>query len=424
MRLTVRFPTQVTVVSALFAAGMWMSKIAQPLHFEARGDLVAFGVGYAVMALVGSLSFVWGHVADLVGGLRAMQVGLVLYAVGIAGRVVTDLPAVVVFSALAGAGASTVLVAIRPWVRRRAAEADIARVVASRNLGNQLGLFAGSAAAAALFAVPDDAARGPLLALWAAPALVLLALVWLVVVADADVPVAVVRHQVTEPPVSDRRALAGLSARLAVIGVLSGFYVSLLTPYAPLILTEVGGSAAKASLVVGASSAAQLVVSAALTRYRRLLSRPLVAFTAAETVAAAVTVLLAFALDLGLAAVALVFVVRAALVSVAAICEETVQYAVIPAASSGLVFGVSQTAFLAGDSLGGVLGAPLWLARGSQGLLLVSGAVMLLNALLVPLLLRDRLGTAQRETVAAASEQTHPVGVTVAEPPTPGPGAR
>lgn len=144
----------------LFAGGMWMSKVAQPLYFANENALIAFGVGYAVMALVGGLSFAWGALADRIGGRKAVLVGTFVYAVGIAGRLWTDLGATIAFSALAGAGASLTLTGIRPWVRSQVRDAQISFVVAGRNLGNQIGVFIGTVGAALLFAGAASANGG------------------------------------------------------------------------------------------------------------------------------------------------------------------------------------------------------------------------------------------------------------------------
>ena len=71
---------RVLVFSVLFSTGMWLSKVAQPLYFDANGAITAFGIGYAVMAIAGGLSFVWGVIADRVGGLTVVTVGCVIYA--------------------------------------------------------------------------------------------------------------------------------------------------------------------------------------------------------------------------------------------------------------------------------------------------------------------------------------------------------
>lgn len=393
----VALPTQLAVFSALFAAGMWMSKVAHPLYFEDEGAMTAFGVGYAVMAVAGGFSFLWGSIADRLGGLIAARIGIVLYAVGLAGRLWTDIVPVVVFSAIAGIGASTVLVAIRPWVRSLASDADIPRIVAARNVGNHIGVFAGTVGAAALMAAPAPAGRGPALALLAAPAIALLGFAWL---ALGDSRPAPAKPSAEDGATTPSRTWS-ITLRLVVIGVVSGCYVSLLTPYAPLILTEAGGTAAQASLVIALTSAAQLAVSSLLTRFPLATGAPLRVFTVSELATGLLTLTLVRLLGGSFWLVVIVYVARAALVSLAVITEETIQYAVIPARSVGFAFGASQAAFLAGDALGGIAGAQLWQQGGATPLLAVAGAMTLLNAALLPLLLGSRWRDCQKENEVA-----------------------
>lgn len=381
--------TQVAVFFALFGAGMWASKMAHPLYFEEAGQLGAFGAGYAVMAVVGGLSFAWGKVADTMGGLRAARLGLLLYAIGIAGRIFANFPAAVVSSAVAGAGASLVIVAVRPWVRSVASDDEIPRVVAARNAGNQSGVLIGSLGAGLLLALPVAYHDRLQLTLLVAPAIVLLGWVWLSVVARTNAS--------TSPPRADAstdertRAPRGLSVRLVVIGVVSGLYISMLTPYAPLILTDAGVPAWGAPLVVGASSFIQLGVSWALSR-RPLQERSAYrSFVVAEIVAGAATLGIAASLGMPYWVIVFLYFMRAGLVSLAVIAEELIQYLIIPAASMGVVFGLSQTAFLSGDALGGLLGATLWQHGGAQALVLTAGVLTLVNAALVAGLLRAPL---------------------------------
>lgn len=382
MRVDLRL--QVGVFFALFAGGMWLSKVAQPLYFEQRGALVAFGIGYAVMAVVGGLSFVWGALADRFGGLRAVRIGAVLYAVGIAGRAFTDVVPVVLFSALAGAGASLVLVAVRPWIRSSASDDEIPRIVGARTLGNQIGVVIGSVGAAGLFALVADPVAGPLAALLGAPLLVVAAFVWTAVVARSDSPT---RSDPVDPSPTPRGRFTALAAKLVAIGLLSGFYVSLVTPYLPLILTEGGASPSIAALAMAAMSFVQIGVSAVLAR-RGMKQRPFALFFVAEAITGALTLAAILVLGSGVWWITVVFVLRASFVALAVAAEETIQYAVIPAHAAGFVFGVSQTAFLIGDALGGALGAPIWLAAGAEGMLLTAGVITLANAVLLPLLLR------------------------------------
>lgn len=376
---------QLGVFSLLFAGGMWMSKVAQPLHFEHQGAMLAFGVGYAVMAVAGGLSFVWGALADRIGGVNAVRLGGTVYAIGIAGRIYTEMAPSIVFSAIAGAGASLALVGIRPWVRSFARDDEIPSIVATRNMSNQIGVLVGTLGAALIFAVSGQSNQGHVSALIVAPALVLGGVVWLVLAArvrrnqEPSAP-----QETNEPP---RHKATRLTVKLAILGVLSGSYVSLVAPYIPLILVDSGLSNSSAALVVTGMSLAQVASTAALTRAKTS-TRPFRLFVVSELATGAVTVGAAAALGFSATVIAGLFIMRAALLALASAAEETIQYAVIPAAAVGFVFGISQTAFLAGDALGGALGAYLWTNTGASSLIVIAGAITVANAVLFPLLLR------------------------------------
>ncbi|GEM_PF-2008471 len=374
---------RVLVFSVLFSTGMWLSKVAQPLYFDANGAITAFGIGYAVMAIAGGLSFVWGVIADRVGGLTVVTVGCVIYAVGLLGRVNTDAVPTAMFGAIAGAGASMVLVGMRPWLSGVAAEDQIPRIVAGRNLGNQVGTVLGTLIAAGVFALPAVSPTGPFVAIVIAPCFVLIAGAWLVRGQQRSAP----EHTKADED-EHGRAPVWLCVKLVAIGLVSGFYVSLIVPYMPLIIRDAGASAPFASLIVGAMSAAQIAASAVLTK-RASSTKPIRLFVLAELATGVLTVGAALALQLPTALLAFLLICRAAFVAIAVAAEETIQFAVIPHRSAGLVFGAAQTAFLIGDAAGGLVGAQLWSAAGARALLLVAGAITVFNAALVPLLLRS-----------------------------------
>lgn len=381
---------QLTVFSLLFAAGMWMSKVAQPLHFENANAMAAFGIGYAVMAIVGGLSFAWGAIADRIGGLAAVRMGAAVYAIGIGGRVLTDIVPAIAFSALAGAGASLALVGIRPWVRSQASDADIPKIVAGRNLGNQTGVVVGTVGAAAIFMLADHSQSGPVIALSVAPVLVVIGVVWLLVGARSPGTWAAPADAASRPT-----GHARVSIKLAIVGGLSGFYVSLVVPYVPLVLTAGGLSDSGAAIVVAVMSGAQIGATALLVRYGTR-DKPFGLFFVAELVTGLVTVGAAIALQIPGLLVAVLLVVRAACIAIAVTTEETIQYAVIPAGAAGLVFGISQTAFLVGDAVGGATGGLLWSTLGAEGLMLIAGGATLVNAVLLPALLRSEVPDSAR----------------------------
>lgn len=371
-----------------------MSKVAQPLHYQSEDALVAFGLGYATMAIAGGLSFLWGALADRWGGLPTVRLGTFLYAIGIAGRIWTDLVPSIAFSALAGAGASLALVGIRPWVRSQLDDDDLSRVVAGRTLGNQTGVVVGTLGAACLFAIAP-AGDGPVVALVAAPTLVVLAGLWLLFGARSDS--AEDSRRADASPSTLRTGW--LAVRLAAIGVLSGFAVSLITPYLPVLLTSGGLPEAVAALAIAGMSVAQIVTSGILGR-RSAGPRPFRVFALAEAATGLTTVLIGIAVGAGPVVIVVLLMARAVFVAISAVTEETIQYAVIPGSAAGFVFGVSQTAFLIGDAVGGAVGGPLWAALGAIPMTLLAGMAAIANAGLLPVLLARRTPVAMRRPVA------------------------
>lgn len=391
--------TKVGVFSLLFASAMWMSKVAQPLHYEHAGELAAFGVGYAVMACVGGLSFAWGAVSDRIGGLNAVRLGVLLYAVGIGGRVFTDMAPTIVSSALAGVGASLALVGLRPWIRSTVPDAEIARVVAARGLGSQVGVFVGTLGAAGLFLAAGET-DGTTLALGLASVLALLAFGWACSVrTGARLP----DMSQEERPGQGSESLRPVAAKLAALGLLSGFYVSLITPYLPIYLTDAGLTDAGAATVVAAMSLAQICVTGLLAR-RGVGRRPGRLFVIAEIATAVATFSVAVALGLSPVLTVILFLFRAAAVAVAVTSEETIQYALIPRNAAGFVFGISQTAFLVGDALGGAVGGPLWANFGPVPLAMIAAAATLLNAVLLPVLFRGSWSVRHEERPHATAQ--------------------
>ncbi|WP_285116392.1 MFS transporter [Leifsonia sp. fls2-241-R2A-40a] len=389
--------TQLVVFSVLFSTAMWMSKVAQPLHFENAGALTAFGVGYAVMACVGGLSFAWGAVADRIGGLNAVRLGVLLYALGIGGRVFTDLAPAIASSAVAGAGASLALVGLRPWIKSSVSDEEIPRMVAARGVGSQIGVLVGTFGAAGLFLAAGDRGSGTTLALGIAALVALGGFLWVCGIRGGRKPLAV------RPGMSEYDAGAGMrsiAVKLAAVGLLSGFYVSLITPYLPLYLTRTGLTDAGAALVVAGMSFIQICVTGILAR-RGTGTRPIKLFFFAEAAAAVATFGIAVVLALPPILTIVFFMARAALVAVAAMSEETIQYAVIPGNAAGFVFGISQTAFLVGDALGGALGGPLWNSLGPVPLAVIAGAATLINAVALPALFRTPRSAPRTELAGA-----------------------
>ena len=193
-----------------------------------------------------------------------------------------------------------------------------------------------------------------------------------------------------DPNTSNPSGKRWLCIKLVIIGLVSGFYVSLITPYLPLVLTAAGASTTVAALTLGGMSCAQIVATSVMTKRARN-PRPVTLFFITELGTGVLTLLAALSLGLAPVVLTAILVCRAAFVAIAVAAEETIQYAVIPASASGLIFGASQTAFLIGDALGGAFGAQIWSSGSPSSLLLTGGLITMANAVLLPLILRREI---------------------------------
>ncbi|NVI88171.1 hypothetical protein [Actinomadura sp. BRA 177] len=81
--------------------------------------------------------------------------------------------------------------------------------------------------------------------------------------------------------------------------------------------------------------------------------------------------------------VALLAAVYVAL-GVSSFCEEIIQSEMLPAHWRGRLFGFAQSGFLAGDAIGGTVGAVLLSKSGTPGLLLVYAGTSLVTAVVYP----------------------------------------
>ncbi|MFE9737468.1 MFS transporter [Streptomyces sp. NPDC006477] len=370
----------------LFFVGMWLSKTVHPLYFERHGHLVAFGLSYTAMALAGTLSVFVGRLADRWGPRPVMALGSVLYAAGMALRVFHDSPVLAVVSGVVGGiGASSVFIALRTWTLHNADESQRPGVISRREFMNQAGMAVGTGAAGALVAVIGSGDRGYVGVLLLAAAFVL------ATVAFIPPSKPHVRPDAGKDP-ADRPRLRdvvtqhrGLALGVVGLGLLMGFYVSLLSPYLPLLLADRGVPLAWVGVVLAVASVVRLTAAAVAGRYLRARS-PLAVFLLSEACCAATTLVLAVSVGPWIAAAALAL--RGAFLLGATVSQELLQLNAFPAALAGVFFGLTQSAFLAGDSLGGALGGLLYHQLGSSTTVLIATGLTAANAVLVPLFYR------------------------------------
>ncbi|WP_042407627.1 MFS transporter [Streptacidiphilus carbonis] len=370
----------------LFFAGMWLSKTAQPLYYAQQHALGRFGAGYCAMAVTGAGSFAVGRMLDRWGPRTALAAGTLLYAVGLALRVFSGSLALVLLSgAVAGLGASTVLVGLRTWTFGITDEHTRPRVVSARVVAQQVGAACGAALAGAglaAFGVVD----GGRTALLAAAALVALACLPALSAPGRSTAPAAPTAAADAADAADAARPAGgrggvLAWAVAALGVLGGLYTSFVTPYLPLVLEKHGLGIGLVGVALATVSLTSSFVGPMIAARLRS-TRALRALVVAEGVAAAGTLLLVPGWGAPVAMTAIT--IRSLSFTTSATSEEVLQGQIFPTAQLGLLFGASQSGFLAGDALGGATSGWVYQTQGASVALLVSAALIGLNCLAYP----------------------------------------
>ncbi|MFI8265030.1 MULTISPECIES: MFS transporter [unclassified Streptomyces] len=395
---------RVAAFTLLFFAGMWLSKTVHPLYFERHGHLVAFGLSYTAMAVAGTMSVFVGRLADRWGPRPVMALGSILYSGGMALRVFHDSPALAVTSGVVGGlGASSVFIALRTWTLLNADDHQRPGVISRREFMNQAGMALGTGSAGALVTVIGSGDRGYVGVLLLAAGCVLATLVF-IPPSKPHVRAGTGKDPADRPRLRDVVTQhRGMALGVAGLGLLMGFYVSLLSPYLPLLLADRGVPVAWVGVVLAVASVVRLVAASVADRFLRERS-PLAVFLISEGCCALTTLVLAVAAGPWIAAVALAL--RGAFLLGATVSQELLQLGAFPAGLAGVFFGLTQSAFLAGDSLGGALGGLLYHRLGSSTTVLIATALTAANAVLVPLFYRTRASSApgpQKETEHVAS---------------------
>jgi MFS family permease len=365
-----RFILFVTV----FYLCMFSSKTIHPLWFEKNHALVAFGFSYTAMAIAGSLSFFTGFLGDHLGPRNALRIGVLVYGVGLSLRVYTQSIWIVIISGfIAGLGASLVIVCIRYWVLDLAEKANRAAAVSVQtmgvNVGTAIGTF-GSGVLALLLGAPTISY----------PTVLILSAVFCMITVFL---VPELKEQVSKRQEERKGRIKEhllLSSGVIFFGLLAGVTTSMITPFIPIILKDVGLNVATVGLVMAGMSILK-AVSAPFFGEKKYEKQKIFFFFGAELLTGLMVLTLTLQLSPGWVIFAMLL--RSLLLSLSIISEELMHLAMFPKHLVGFFFGLLQSAFFVGDALGGSFGGWLYHLHIHYALI-ASGALTLINAVLFP----------------------------------------
>lgn len=371
----------------VFFTFMWLSKTLHVLFFENSGNVVNFGASYSAMALTGYFSFFLGHITDLWGFRRSLVIGCILYAAGLALRVFPDSFAIAIGSGvLAGAGASLALSALRLQMLELSSGETRVHLVGIKSATNALGTALGCGLAGAVpVLIAKSGGLDGMKALLIGSAVGMVILAGVVALAGPKrVPAAIAEAPVkpVEKPWAHFAKLfrehRSLAIATSAIGVMTGLYVSFITPYLPLIMKENGLSL----LSIGLSTASFALI--------RFFIDPFIAqiiakregeefkiYVWAEVMIALLTGV--FLLSVSKWAFVLLLLFRSVSLGFSLIAEEAIWLKTFPKELLGLFFGLNQSAFFVGDFFGGLMSSMLYKTYGLDVCILIVLFVMVMN---------------------------------------------
>jgi MFS family permease len=386
-----------------FFIAMWVSKVLAPLHAEKLGHTLNFGVSYTAMALAGAFSFAYGTLVDRIGVRLSILMGSLLYSFGLALRIFVDSSVLMALSGVfSGIGCSLVLLSFRPWILSwlagRSTSIGSSLMQLFQSLGTALGAFLTGGLVVSLSGTHNKLLSNinsefvlPLLYIAGVP-LVCSLLAFQLAPGKPLVISARQKIQSKSEPGSkyervqfSRRLKSLLSSRVAwlvaVVSLSGGFVTGLVVPYLPIVLQKFGLDVTRVGWAVGFFSLLQVAVSWGLSRVLKK-SRTHISnfYIVAEFILGLVLALFVF--ELGIFYFLALLACRSVLIVIAKIAEESYWLEAFPASRSGFLFGILQSAFLAGDGAGGIVGAFMLGHFGPRGVFLLSSIVTILSAAL------------------------------------------
>ena len=369
---------------------MWVSKTLHPIYFESAGSLANFGLSYSCMALAGYFSFLTGSYTDRFGSTKSLSIGSMLYSIGLFARAFPESKLIAIVGGLtAGVGASMVLNSLRLWMLEESTSDNKARWVGLKSSTAALGTAMGCALAGFLptFTFFTASVRAILMTSG-----IVLFLVGFIIFIFSQQSGTVQTIQKVSPLKNVKKIFSEyryLSLFASCIGVLTGFYVSFVSPYLPLIMKEKGLSLESIGLSIGVFSLIRFFLDPMIAQWiEKHKSDSLKIFLVSEISILIVTGL--FALTISKEIFIGFLVLRSIALGFSTISEELLWIQKFPRESVALFFGLSQSSFFLGDFLGGLLNGSLYQNFGLSACVGIAVVTIIMNAFLFILLFKDQ----------------------------------
>ena len=373
-----------------FFAMMWMSKTLHPIFFENQGHLANFGLSYSAMALAGYFSFLTGSITDRIGAKKTLGLGVVLYGMGLSLRAFPETAPVAILSGfICGIGAAATLTSLRLWMLDLSCEKTQTRMVGLKSSTTALGTAIGCALAGFLPGLSVFKISMQSLLFGTGVLLFIAGLTLLYSSTSLQSHKAITKKSPWHDLKTVFTQYRELSAFTSTIGVLTGLYVSFISPYLPLIMKDKGLTMSSIGLSIGAFSLIRFFADPLIAKWiDKNKSNSLTIFLTAELSILIITGL--FTLSVSKYSFIGFLVIRSLALGFSTIAEELLWIQKFPKQLVGLLFGLNQSAFFVGDFLGGLVNGTLYQKFGLTACVVVALVTILTNSYLFIVLFKRK----------------------------------
>lgn len=361
-------PQNLFIYLVIYYFSMGISKYVQVLWFAKNDNLINYSLSYSSMAIFGSLSFI---ISTFISGWsikKILKTFVPIYALGMSLRIFSGSAIVAIISGgVAGIGASICALAIRYWIFYlvdKKEENNKSKIISTRYIIMQVSLMLATFVAGQLLYIVKIENSYIYL-------LILSAIMILMLTAFKDIPnennvITQSSRKKFQLPDSKSKAIT-----LYVSVVLMGISTSLLEPLLPVIIKDVGYNLSISTTIFTAYGLFK-IASIFIFKMEFFYKNSSITFLLLEVISGGVVLLIGLTgVDKNILLLLLIMVgVETAGFFV---LKEMMEYTMFPKSEMLLYLGISQSAFLFGDSLGSIFGAMIYEKTGYNQLILYFG---------------------------------------------------
>lgn len=380
---------------ALFFTCMWMSKTLHPLFFEQSSQMQNFSFSYSAMAFSGYFSFAIGHYCDRLGYRFSLIIGCLIYGASMWLRIFPDSEAISITSGLLGGlGAAAALSSMRIWMIEISNEKNRTQLVGIKGSMTAFGTAWGCLLAGLLSGKYCGIDMETLLKA-SGISMMGMGAISILLPTKENQNTTKSKQEYVEMfsfLVSQKKMALGT----ITIGILSGFYVSFISPYLPVILNEKGFDLTAIGISMGSLALIRFFTDSLVGRWMESKKNKSFRIYIFSEIFVLLTTT-AFLCPLNHYGFILLLILRSLGLGFTMISEEITWLKLFPKKSLGLCFGLNQSGFFMGDFFGGLLNGKIFTNFGLQGCAICASLVMILNLIVFFTFFRHHPQTASNQ---------------------------